>query len=297
MNRPHNQPPRDPARRATSSQLLIGALQHHAGLRGTAYLTSMVAVVLVARRVRRLYLPSSATVDRALVLHLTALPFVVIGTAVFVGLRPQDRARWQRLPLRQGLAHATLGAGLATTAALTVIGIAWTQGWVGLGDDEVIPRQQHTLRTTLLIQLANVAVAWNEEMVFRGYGLETLSAAMGQPLAIAILTPLFALAHGPGWMVFWGQSALGLAMTALRLSSGSLWLPFGYHFGWNYLQTAILGDPRYFTSLYPIPLTGPTLWVGQIEPPTPALLDLLVHLGIALVGGLLIWRRSRRMRA
>lgn len=294
MKRPRFQRRRSAEAHPGPSSLLIGSLQHHAGLRSTTYLASMVAAALLARQVQRLYLPSSAMIDRRLALHLTALPLVVIGTAVFVRLRPEDYAGWQRLTLRQGLGHAALGGGLATAAALTVIGIAWTQGWVGLGDGDVLPSDQHTLRATLLIQLANVAVAFNEEMVFRGYGLETLTESTGRPLAIAILTPLFALWHGPGWMVFWGQSALGLAMTTLRLGSGSLWLPFGYHFTWNYLQTAILGDPRFFTSLYPVPLTGPTLWVGQIEPPTPALLDLLVHLSIALVGGLFIWRRARR---
>lgn len=281
-------------RRITSAYPLGAYLQHHSDLRSTAYLTSMVAIALVARRVQHLYPSPSVTMDRRLAVQTIAFPFVVVGTLVFVRLRSQDRARWQRLPLRQGLAHAALGVGLATTAALTVIGIAWTQGWVGVSDGDVLPHDERTLHATLLIQLAHLAVAYNEEMIFRGYGLETLSAATGQPLAIAILTPLFALWHGPGWMRFCGHSDFGLAMTVLRLGSGSLWLPFGFHFGWNYLQTAILGDPRYFTSLYPVPLSGPTVWVGQIEPPTPALLDLLVHLGIAVVGGLLIWRHAHR---
>lgn len=155
-------PPRFQRRHSLEERLdllpsLVGSLQHHAGLRGTAYLTSMVAVALVARRVQRAALPPpSAMMDRILTLHLVALPGVALGTAVFVRLRPSDRARWQRLPLQEGLVHAALGAGLATTAALTVIGIAWTQGWVRLGDGEVLPRDQRTLCATLLIQLAHL---------------------------------------------------------------------------------------------------------------------------------------------
>jgi len=41
-----------------------------------------------------------------------------------------------------------------------------------------------------------LAVAWNEEMVFRGYAFEMVREALGQGKALAVLIPGFALYHG-----------------------------------------------------------------------------------------------------
>jgi hypothetical protein len=42
----------------------------------------------------------------------------------------------------------------------------------------------------------HLAVTWNEETVFCGYGFETVREALGQGKAVALLIPGFALYHG-----------------------------------------------------------------------------------------------------
>ncbi len=76
----------------------------------------------------------------------------------------------------------------------------------------------------------------------------------------------------------------------LRLHSDALWLPVGYHWAWNVLQTAIFGAPDSAPSIRPLHLHGPERWMGRPGAPEPGLLSTLVHLVMAL----LLWLWMRR---
>ncbi len=141
-----------------------------------------------------------------------------------------------------------------------------------------------------LTTLRHVAVCVNEELVFRGYGLDTATLAAGRPLAVAGLTLLFAAGHGFEWQVLIGQSAMALALTALRLRYNSLWVPMGYHFGWNMVQTAVFGPPDALPSLRLMEVHGPDLWMGKPGYPVPGLLMTIANLTMAL----LVWIAWRR---
>ena len=52
------------------------------------------------------------------------------------------------------------------------------------------------LRSVARLTVGHLAVAWNGEMVFRGYGFETVREALGLETAVAVLIPGFALCHG-----------------------------------------------------------------------------------------------------
>ena len=79
----------------------------------------------------------------------------------------------------------------------------------------------------------------------------------------------------------------------LRLHSDALWLPIGYHWAWNVLQTAVFGPPGTAHSLRPLQVHGPERWVGRPGQLEPGLLSTLVHLVMAL----LLWRWMRRAAA
>jgi hypothetical protein len=79
-----------------------------------------------------------------------------------------------------------------------------------------------------------------------------------------------------------GQAALGTALLMLRLRSGSIWAPLGYHWAWNLLQTACFGPAGGPPSLRPLLVDGPVLWVGRPGSPEPGLLSTLVQVGVAL---------------
>jgi membrane protease YdiL (CAAX protease family) len=146
------------------------------------------------------------------------------------------------------------------------------------------------VRSVALLGVGHLAVAWNEEMVFRGYGFETVREALGQSKAVAVLIPGFALYHGLDPQQILGMLAGGTTLMLLRLHTDGLWLPVGYHWAWNVLQTAVFGAPGSAPSLRPLLVQGPERWMGRPGAPEPGLLSTLVHLVMAL----LLWLWMRR---
>ena len=187
----------------------------------------------------------------------------------------------------------TLGLVLGSGAFLAVASTAAALGWVHFPQAGWHTASTAAVLWTLISRAAHLCVAWNEEMLFRGYGLHCLAQVVGVPLAVAILVPVFAHGHGPGWQILIGQSALGLSTTALRFAGGTIWLPVGYHTAWNYGQTAVLGPPDAPPSLLPMHIEGPELWMGRPGYPEPGMLSTLVNLIVA-GGAAWVWWRSRR---
>ena len=195
------------------------------------------------------------------------------------------------MPLHQGVGQALQGVGLGTAAFLVWLGIAkakkWASapawGWEQASVNEVV-------RSAALLGVGHLAVAWNEEMVFRGYGFETVREALGQGKAIAILIPGFALYHGVDRRRLLGMLAGGTTLMLLRLHTNALWMPVGYHWAWNTFQTAVFGVSGTAPSIRPLQVQDPERWMGRPGEPEPGLLSTLVHLAMAL----LIWLWMRR---
>jgi membrane protease YdiL (CAAX protease family) len=81
--------------------------------------------------------------------------------------------------------------------------------------------------------------------------------ALGQGNAVEILIPGFALYQGLDPQQVLGMLAGSATLMLLRLHSDALWLPIGYHWAWNTLQTAIFGTPGSAPSLRPLQVHGP----------------------------------------
>jgi uncharacterized protein len=133
-------------------------------------------------------------------------------------------------------------------------------------------------------------------MVFRGYGFETVRAALGQANAVAVLIPGFALYHGLDPQQLLGMLAGGTTLMLLRLHSNALWRAVGYHWAWNVLQTTVFGVSELAPSVRPLQVHGPERWMGKPGRPEPGLLSTLVHLVIALLVWWLLWRGRTQQR-
>lgn len=256
---------------------IIVYLRRTPGARGALYLVTAVAVFETVGRLQNREHPQALVI-----FHLTLLPLTLLVTRIFAGLRPEDRAHWERVDLRRGARELLGRAGLGAAALLTMLGVAATKGWVrapqwGWAQQAAGP----VLNTAGLSLIGHLAVAWNEETVFRGYLQDTLDAAMPPALAGALLTLFFGAAHGLKPQTLAGEAALGLALLALRRSSGGLWASVGYHWAWNAMQTAVLGPADGPPSLRPLEANGPPLWLGRPGHPEPGLLMLLVNLAVA----------------
>ncbi len=226
--------------------------------------------------------------------HVTTLPLVTAWTWSCMTVSADGMSSCTGMRGTEPGKQVVVGMALGVSAFLTVVGAAYSRGWVQFPHwGWEITSKRHVAYTFLLQSIGHGAIAWNEELVFRGYGLHIATTAVGRPAAILGLTTLFALGHGPKPRVVGSQLVAGLTLTGLRLSSDSLWLPIGYHFAWNFVQTAILGPSDGLPSLRPMYCHGPELWLGRPGHPEPGLLATIVELTIAMASALVWWRRHR----
>lgn len=93
-----------------------------------------------------------------------------------------------------------------------------------------------------------VFAAAAEELLFRGYPLQTLTRAHLAWLGILLTSVPFAAVHlnnpnvVPGF-TFLNTALAGLWLAVAYLRTRSLWLPLGLHWSWNWAQASLLGLP------------------------------------------------------
>lgn len=221
-------------------------------------------------------------------IHLAIFPITLAVTHSFAQLGPEDRARWNPRQQASAVVKALQGAGMGSAALLAMLGIARARGWVSAPDwGEPTDGGLTPATSAAVLAVSHLAIAINEELVFRGYGYSTLKLALPEPLPSAIVTALFALAHPLKLRTLIGEAALGLALLALRQRSGSIWMPVGFHWASNVLQSAVFGPADGAPSLRPLQLHGPELWLGRPGHPDPGLLATLICLAVA--AGVWLW--------
>ena len=105
-----------------------------------------------------------------------------------------------------------------------------------------------------------VIAAAAEEMLFRGYPLQTMMRALPFAAAVVPSSVLFAYVHldnpnvAPGF-TFVNTTLAGVWLAVAYLRTRSLWFPLGLHWAWNWAMGALLGLPvSGITSLTRAPL-------------------------------------------
>ena len=186
-----------------------------------------------------------------------------------------------------------LGLGLATMVVILVVHLAL--GWAQLA---LVATGAAALGALLTTALVLVPAAATEEIIFRGYLLQTLEGWRGWWLGVFASSILFGLAHALNPNV----TALSLANIALagivfclayRLTR-RLWMVIAYHFMWNYAQGPLFGFPvsgQSFEALTKAAVGGPALWTGGALGPEGGLLVTL----LLIVTGVGLWGIGTRM--
>lgn len=89
------------------------------------------------------------------------------------------------------------------------------------------------------------AAAAAEEVFFRGYIFQTFTRAKLVLFAVALTSLLFATTHvgnpSANYLSFFNTALAGVWFAAAYLKTRTLWLPFGIHLAWNWMQGAVLG--------------------------------------------------------
>jgi membrane protease YdiL (CAAX protease family) len=144
------------------------------------------------------------------------------------------------LAIKNLLLGILLGAGALAFAAVIAMGFGGMSFQINrsFGAD--------VISKTLAISFGVfVLAAIAEEIVFRGYMLQTLLRSRMDFVAIVFTSALFMLIHADNPNVTY----VGLANTFLAgiwfavayAKTRSLWLPIGLHFSWNWFQGSIFG--------------------------------------------------------
>ena len=93
--------------------------------------------------------------------------------------------------------------------------------------------------------LAFVGVALKEDFMFRGYAQFTLSTGIGFWPAAVVWSGLFGVGHlgnsGENWAGALAVFAYGLFACLLLRRTGNLWMPIGFHVGWDWCETCLYG--------------------------------------------------------
>lgn len=167
-------------------------------------------------------------------LYAAMLWLYAIVAKGFEGRFPQD------LPIGKLAPHMGLGLAFGLGYFVIVTGImaltgcykieSWGADWMAVG------------RAFMMFLI----VAIGEEIIFRGVLFRWVDEKWGFPAAMVSSAFLFGLVHitNPGGTL-WASIAIaieaGLLLGAAYKWSGTLWLPIGIHWAWNFAQGNIFG--------------------------------------------------------
>ena len=161
---------------------------------------------------------------------LEDLPFRALGCALHRG--------W--------LINFGAGSILGTAALLLAALLAFVTRGIHFSLD---PAGAWPIAQTLIVSLiVFVFAAAAEEMLFRGYPLQTLTRAHLAWLGVFLTSVPFAAVHlrnpnvVPGF-TFINTALAGVWLAVAYLRTRSLWLPLGLHWSWNWVQASVLGLP------------------------------------------------------
>jgi uncharacterized protein len=176
----------------------------------------------------------------------TALPVTV---SVYLARTRLDRRPFSSLGLRlnnQATRDFLFGFGLPALLLGLIFLFEWAVGWLHV---EAFAWQTQTpiliLQGVFIAIIVFLLTGWGEELLFRGYWLQNLAEGLNWFWAVIISSIVFALAHSFNPDFTW-EAILGLVVAGVFFAFGYmrtslLWLPIGFHFGWNFFEGTVLG--------------------------------------------------------
>jgi membrane protease YdiL (CAAX protease family) len=226
---------------------------------------------------------------------------VVVTSALYTARRFADKRSFSSLGLNlhKQMALDVL-AGIAMTFVLMsiVFLIELSLGWLKFNSFAWETEMPASVAIqTLRFLGVYILVAWNEELVYRGYILQTLASGLNLAWAILISSVYFGLEHlsnpNSSWMAAAGIFFIALLFIYGFVRTGQLWLPIGLHIGWNFFQSSVFGFPVSGLDrpgLLHITVSGPELWTGGAFGPEAG----LIIFPVCLLGALLVYMYTRR---
>ncbi|MBV8246417.1 MAG: CPBP family intramembrane metalloprotease [Candidatus Eremiobacteraeota bacterium] len=174
------------------------------------------------------------------------LVVVVALTAVFAAF---ERRRIDRygLPVERAFRSEFWDGTLAGIVVIALVGAAMLAGggFVIHGLGNALPR---LLGSALMWLVAMVLVGFSEELLFRGYLLDSLRRSVGFWPAAIVTSLIFGAAHinkpGENFIDIFNIIVIGFFVCFTILRTGSLWWAIGFHMAFDYMQIFAIGTPN-----------------------------------------------------
>ncbi len=226
-----------------------------------------------------------------------------VTASVFLARRFLDRRSISSLGLKLDIWTAIdIFAGVVITFFMMgfIYLIEWSVGWLTFNGfawetDSLLTVMGGTLGMLVVF----IFVGWNEELLSRGYHLQTIASGLNLFWGVVISSTVFGILHlgnpNATWISAAGIFFAGLFLAYGYLTTKQLWLPIGLHIGWNYFEGVVFGFPVSGLDVYHltrITVNGPELWTGGAFGPEAG----LVVLPGLLLGTILIFIYTRFAR-
>ena len=131
----------------------------------------------------------------------------------------------------------------------------------------------------LLFLFIFIMVGWQEELLSRGYHLQTIASGTNLFWGTIISSAVFGALHlsnpNATWISAAGIFFAGLFLASAYIWTKQLWLSIGLHIGWNFFEGVVFGFPVSGLSIYPlinIKVDGPIIWTGGAFGPEAGLI-------------------------
>lgn len=221
---------------------------------------------------------------------------IIYVSSIYIARHWLDRRSFESLGLkvgRQAVFDLLAGIGIVLVQMGLIFSIMSRLGWLTFdGFAWEFDALGTVLMNTLLFFVIFLLVGWNEELLSRGYHLQTIASGLNLTWAMIISSAFFALLHLDNPHATWVSTA-GIFFAGVYQSYGyirtrQLWLPIGLHIGWNFFEGVVFGFPVSGLDIYAltrIQVTGPILWTGSEFGPEAG----LILLPSLIVGSALIY--------
>lgn len=222
---------------------------------------------------------------------------IAVGLSVFLARRFLDKRSFTSLGLKidwQAGVDILLGIGITFIMMVMIFGIEFSMDWLTIdGFAWQSESLGQVIIKTIVPLFIYVLVAWNEELLSRGYHFQTLTSGLGLFWGVVLSSAIFSIMHlgNPNTDAKF-YVAVGIFLAGVFLAYGyirtrQLWLPIGLHFGWNSFEGVVFGFPVSGMNTYRLIRTtvkGPELWTGgDFGPEAGLLLIPALMVGIFLV--------------
>lgn len=229
------------------------------------------------------------------------LNFVITTGSIYIARRWLDKRSFESLGLKlsnQTWIDILVGIGITFVQMGFIYLVMNALGWITFeGFAWEFDPINTVISNVLIFFVGFVLVGWNEELLSRGYHLQTIASGINLFWGVVISSAVFGLLHLGNPNATW-VSAAGIFFAGLYLAYGyirtkQLWLPIGLHIGWNFFEGVVFGFPVSGLDIYAltrIQVHGPELWTGGAFGPEAG----LIVLPSLLLGSLLIYLYTTR---